>query len=198
MSRSRRNLNSIYKTILAAQRVKLLDNRRRRLYNFKYRKSIFFVSIWIGRVTYFLLYFIVCFTHELVKTNKEEVIFGMEVNTYQTQSQKSGYSVTEISMETNYGDYSANLTNVSLPKLSTGDTITIAYNYYGKPIFFTKNNWHLMYGLENNLIFYSFILFLTFISFFFNDGYDSFTDKLLLIVWTANIIALGLYFFTHF
>ncbi len=198
MRRPKPNLKSIQKALQKLEQNNFLNERRRRLYNRKYRKSLFFISVWVGRILYFSLFIIVCSTHEIIKTTRPEVLTKCEIEEYLGHSRKGSYRVTEVALETQYGHYFAELIDVDLPKLVSGDTVTIARNYYGKSIFFTQPSWSVRYGLTNHLIIYSFILFPTFISFFFNDGFDRFTDKLLLLIWAANIIAIGLYFLTDF
>ena len=198
MRRPRPSTKSIQKALQTLEQNKILEKRRRRLYNRKYRKSFFFISVWVGRLLYFSLFVIVCSTHEIINTTRQEVLNNCEIEEYQAHSRRGSYQVTEVSLETQYGHYFAKLINVDLPKLVTGDTVIIVRNYYGKPIYFTQKSWSLMYGLTNNLIFYSFILFPTFVSFFFNDGLDRFTDKLLLLIWAADVIAISLYFLTSF
>lgn len=198
MRRPRPSPKSIQKALKTLEQNNILDKRRRRLYNRAYRKSFFFISVWVGRLLYFSLFIIVCSTHEIINNTRQEILNNCKIEKYQAHSRRGFYQVTEVLLETGNGKYSAKLINVDLPKIGSGDTVTIARNYYGKPIYFTQKYWLLMYGLTNNLFFYSFILIPTFISFFFNDGLDRFTDKLLLTVWAANILAIALYFLTSF
>lgn len=198
MRRTKPSSKLIQKALQKLEQNTILAERRRRLYNRTYRKSFFFIAVWVGRILYFSLFVIVCSTHQLINTTRQEVLTSCEIERYLTHSRRGSYHVTEVSLETQYGNYFAQLIDVDLPKLVSGDTVLIARNYYGKSIYFTPISWSGWYGLTNHLIVYSFILLPTFISFFFNDGLDRFTDKLLLLVWAANIIAIGLYFLTSF
>jgi hypothetical protein len=174
-----------------------LDKRRRRLYNRKYRKSFFFVSIWAGRLIYIILFVVVSFLHDKSGSFRDETVINRNVESYINTSRRgSSNRVTTLTIETNFKSYTSEFGDKYPPAFNIGDTLTIERNIFNKPIYFTKSNWHLKYWIFTNPIYYYVILFLTLISLFFNDGLDRFTDKILLIIWSANIIAIAIYFLT--
>lgn len=169
------------------------ETRRRRLYNRKYRKSVFFISSWIVRLIYVILFFVVSFTHYDTYTSNEEIVLTVDYSTY-TKS-KSGRA-TLLTFETNYGDYSDEFEYGRAPTIKINDTIIIESNFYGKAVYFTKPIWNVKFGFATNYILYYCVTFLTVFSFFLNDGLDGFSDKLLLFIWVINILSITLYFFT--
>ena len=173
-----------------------LDKRRRRLYNKKYRKSLFFVSIWAGRLIYIILFFVVLFLHDKSGSFREETVLNKNIESYTSTTKRGSYKVTTLTIETNFKSYVSEFGDKYPPSFNIGDTLIIERNIFNKPIYFTKSNWNLKYWIFTNPMYYYIILFLSLISLFFNDGLDRFTDKILLIIWSANIIAIAFYFLT--
>lgn len=178
------------------EQTQALDKRRRRLYNKKYRKSLFFVSIWVGRLIYIILFFVVLFLHDKSGSLRKETVLNKNIESYTRTTRRGSYRVTTLSIETNFKSYVSEFGDKYPPSFNIGDTLIIERNIFNKPIYFTKSNWNLKYWIFTNPIYYYIILFLTLISLFFNDGLDRFTDKILLIIWSANIISIAIYFLT--
>ena len=174
----------------------LLDKRRRRLYNIKYRKSFLFVSILIGRLAYVSLFVIVSFLHFEPGEQREEIVMNKKIESQTTTSRTGSIKITTLYIETNYGNYTSNLGENRPPDFKSGDKLFIERNIFNKPIYFSKTGWYLKYGLQTNFTYYFIILFITLISFFFNDGLDRFTDKILLITSASNILGIMFYFLT--
>ena len=172
------------------------DKRRRKLYNRKYRKSFFFVSIWVGRLIYIILFFVVLLLHDKYGSSRDEIVLSRNVESYINTTRRGSHKVTTLTIETDFKSYTSEFVDKYPPSFNTGDTLTIERNIFNKPIYFTKSNWHFKYWIFTNPIYYYVILFLTLISLFFNDGLDRFTDKILLIIWSANIIGIAIYFLT--
>ncbi len=172
------------------------DKRRHRLYNRKYRKSFFFISIWAGRLIYIILFFVVTLLNDKSGSFRDETVLSRNVESYINTSRRGSYRVTTLNIETNFKNYTSEFGDKYPPGFKTGDTLIIERNIFNKPIYFTKSNWHFKYWIFTNPIYYYVILFLTLISLFFNDGLDRFTDKILLIIWSANIIGIAFYFLT--
>lgn len=168
------------------------ENRRRRLYNRKYRKSVFFISSWIVRIIYVILFFVVCFTHNITYNSNEEIVLAVNYSNY---TKSKGGIATLLTFETNYGNYSDEFDYGRVPTIKIKDTIIIESNFYGKEIYFTKPTWNVKFGFADNYILYYCVTFLTVFSFFLNDGLDGFSDKLLLFIWVINILSITLYFF---
>jgi len=171
-----------------------LYKRKRRLYNRKYRKSFIYISTWIVRLIYIALFFIVANNHKKPGGFTDEIVISKEVETYKTRSSRYGpsHSETIIHLKTNRGTYESKTLDV--PDLLPGDTLQIERNIFKKPLYFTKPDWNNKYYISPNVFFYFSILFLNVLTFFFNDGLDRFTDKILWIGWTMNILAMVLYF----
>ena len=104
----------------------------------------------------------------------------------------------KLHLETERDDYyhTANIEDYSVPDLFPKDTIEIERNIFGKPIYFSRPGWRVSYPLDFSFFIYYIIFFVVFVSFFFNDGTDSFVSKLLWITYSMSIIAMAVYFFT--
>jgi hypothetical protein len=189
--RSREELQRIRKQI---EKNELLDQRRRRLYNRKYRKSFFFIAVWAGRITYFILFFVVLFLHTTPAERRAEIVIHVSVEDYDARTKMSSQKQRDVSIQTGYGNYTSTFIRNYPPAMNEGDTVLIERNLFRKPIFFTKSGWYEKYMIDSHVLPYFIVLMLTFLSFFFNDGLDRFTDKLFLFIWALDIITALCYF----
>lgn len=194
MSRSRKSYQERQRISLLIDKHQSLDKRRRQLYNKKYHKSFFFISIWAGRLAFLILFIIVAVFYNKHGESREEIVKNKNTETYTKASKGGGsYQETTLYIETDYSDYVSKFGDIK-PHFNIGDTLIIERNIFKKPIYFTKNNWDTKYLIIKKYYFFYIMLFITLISFFFNDGLDRFTDKILLIVWTGNIIGIACFF----
>ncbi|MFL5751888.1 MAG: hypothetical protein ACJ76F_00655 [Bacteroidia bacterium] len=176
------------------QRRRELDKRRRRLYNRRYRKSFIYISTWILRLAYISLFFLAFLFNYRSAGSKKEKVISRTIEKYNNRSIHGAQEINILYFETDRGSYQFNIGNIGLPKFKEGDTLLIERNIFGKPIYFTKEDWGKKYELQVNLLMYYLVLFLTFLSLFFNDGLDRFTDKILWLAWTLDIFAITAYF----
>jgi hypothetical protein len=175
-----------------------LEKRKGRLYNSIYRKSFIFIGSWVARILYFTLFIIVCIFNRSSGSITEEVLVNVNKEIYKTSARGGPRTKVKLYLETNNDSYShtANISEYSVPDLYPNDTIEIERNIFGKAIYFSKPGWRVSYGVDFNFQFYYIILFVTFVSFFFNDGTDSFVSKLLWLTYAVDIVAMAVYFFT--
>jgi hypothetical protein len=172
------------------------QERRKRRYNRKYRKGLFFRASWASRIIYLALFVFVSIFYNHSKGFARETVLNVGTD-YSYRSPKYSLSkITTLYFETEKHNYTAYVTGIKVPEFKAGDTLLIEYNIFGRPIYFTKDEWHMKYGINANFIAYFLILFATILSMFFNDGLDRFTDKILMIVWFLNLISIGIFFFT--
>jgi hypothetical protein len=194
MRRPRRSIEELQRIRKQIEKNELLDQRRRRLYNRKYRKSFFFIAIWTGRIIYFVLFFVVLFFHTTPAESRTEIVTDIQIEHYTAHTKASSQKQTELNIRTNYGNYKSTFVTHYPPPIKAGDTLLIERNMFRKPIFFTKTDWSEKYMMDIHVIIYFIVLLLTFLSFFFNDGLDRFTDKLFLFIWALDIITALCYF----
>lgn len=183
------------KILKRVERSQFLDKRRRQLYNKKYRKSFFFISVWAGRVVFIVLFIIASVLHNKPYSTKKEIVVSKYTESYISRTKRGSFKMTDLHIETKYQNYLSKFKDETPPDFNVADTLLIERNIFTKPVYFTKSNWNSKYWIQFNFIYYYIILFLTIVSLFFNDGLDRFTDKILLIIWSLNIIALVIYFF---
>jgi hypothetical protein len=168
---------------------------RRRLYNKIYRKSGLFVLAWVVRLAYVILFIFACFLHGKRSSHKMEVVLNKEIESYTYVSAHSAKNGTDLYIETDYDSYNIDISRMSFPNFNIGDTLLIERNLFGKPIYFGKTGWTVVYSIGIRFGFYFAVLFATLISLAFNNGLDRFTNKLLKLITVTNLFAMGCYFF---
>lgn len=197
MRRPRHTIESRKKILLQIDKRYTSEQRKRRLYNRVYRKSFIFIGAWAARIIYILLFISVMVFNKSSGGFRNEKLISKSVDSYVSHSKyRNGAVVSTLYLETESNSYESNISNVDVPELFINDTLQIERNIFGKAIYFTKKDWGIKYSLSANFVIYYLILFLTVISFFFNDGLDLFTSKILWLCYAVNIIAIAVYFFT--
>lgn len=171
-----------------------LEIVKRRRYNRLYRKSYIFISAWAIRIIYFFLFIIVILFYDISKGWSDEILLSKKTETYITHTKRGVIETTKLYFETNYHSYTANISRDRPPEMYANDTINIERNIFGKSIYYSKADWGLKYALEHNFTLYYIILFFTMISFFFNDGLDPFTNKILWVIYSINFTAIAYFF----
>jgi hypothetical protein len=150
----------------------------------------------VSRVIYLALFVFASIFYNHSKGFARETVLNVGFDFSYRSPKYSLSKITTLYFETEKHNYTAYVTGIKVPEFKTGDTLLIEYNIFGRPIYFTKDEWQMKYGLNANFIGYFLILFATILSMFFNDGLDRFTDKILLIIWFLNLITIGIFFFT--
>jgi hypothetical protein len=197
MRRPRHTIESRKKILLQIDKRYTSEQRKRRLYNRVYRKSFIFIGAWAARIIYILLFISVMVFNKSSGGFRNEKLISKSVDSYVSHSKyRNGAVVSTLYLETESNSYESNISNVDVPELFINDTLQIERNIFGKAIYFTKKDWGIKYSISTNFVIYYMILFLTVISFFFNDGLDLFTSKILWLCYAVNIIAIAVYFFT--
>lgn len=141
-----------------------------------------------------LLFIVVLSTHKIPKNSRAEIVIHKTIESTIQRSRNSSYRQTDLSIKTNYARYTSTFIGHYPPDFKEYDTLLIERNLFHKPIYFTKTDWGYKYYINTHFFTYLIIVFLTFISFFFNDGLDRFTDKILLLTWAMNLISALCYF----
>lgn len=177
-----------------ADKKNALAVRRRRLYNRLYRKSAFFMSAWAVRLLFIALFVIVAVFFNKTSRSKKEKILSSHVEFIKTVSGHGTYDITTLFLQTNAGAYTSNFTDFDIPALNVNDSVHVERNFFGKPIYFTNPGWNWKYSIDSTFYLYFVVLALTFISFFFNDGLDRFTTKVLWFTLIVDIITSALFF----
>jgi hypothetical protein len=175
---------------------KELNEKKKKRYNHLYRKSLFFKASWAIRIIYLLLFILVSIFYHHSKGFASEKVLNVGTDISYRSPKYSLSKITTLYFETDRNNYNAYVTGIKVPEFKAADTLLIEYNIFGRPIYFTKEEWPMKYGLNANFIGYFLILFVTILSMFFNDGLDRFTDKILMIIWFLNLITIGVFFFT--
>lgn len=173
----------------------ILDRRRRRLYNKKYHKSLIYSATWVMRVLYIVAFFIAVIFHTKSGSVRDEIITKLEIENGRMMPERGVSKGTIVHFQTYSGKYASDVKEKTLPPLAVGDTIKIERNIFGKPIYFAKPEWGSKFSINIAAVFYGLVIFITFISLFFNDGLDPFTDRILWLAWSCDIIAIACYFF---
>lgn len=194
MRRPRLSSESRKKILQKLEKNNQYEIRKRRLYNRIYRKSFIFIGAWITRIIFLTLFLIIAFTYTNSKDNRKEKLLEKKVETFRNISRVNTQIVTTLYLETTEGSYTSNIGDIYLPPLNKNDTILIERNIYNKPIYFSKEDWNVKYRINANFVFYYVVLFLTLISFFFNDGLDPFTTKILYLCYSIDIITIAVFF----
>ncbi len=178
-----------------------LQERKSRLYNRKFKKSPLYISSWLVRGIYLLLFVTVAIFQNFSVSNEVEKILFSSVTIDSTKIMPDG-STKQISdrlhFTTNVQKYSISLAK-PMPEMFKEDSVLVTRNLFNKPIQMVKKSTGFVYQIPiNYYIAYIVILFLTLISMLFNDGLDSYTKRLLWAIMYINGIAIFMYFFlTH-
>lgn len=178
---------------------KILHERRKRLYNRKYRKSTFFISMWTIRLTYVIMFFVIVFTDNISGGYSDEIVKSIQSESYNIYTKRHGsYLETCIEFETNKNKYTAYFRRKSPPYISTGDTLQIERDIFNKSIYFTKKDWNLKYSItsyfDDILFFINLLLVIfTLISLAFNDGLYKFNNMVLKFVCINITISSSIY-----
>lgn len=167
-----------------------LDERKRRLYNRFFRKSLFYWSSLIVRILYVLLFLIVVVLYEFPNEFRQEKFLNFEVE----YSRGGKYAKNVYYLVTDKETYYISKDFQLYDLLKKGDIINVEYNLFNKPIYFKKEEWNIKYGIYKNYIYYYMLLFTSCVTFFFNDGYDSFTVKLLYVFYAIDLISIIVFF----
>ena len=175
-----------------------LEQRKNDLLNKQFRKSPFFISVWIVRGLFILFFILVSITHNIPKSISEETILYKSINRYTTYSggrySSKTKTVADLTLKTNKGIYKANIASLSLPPFGTDDKVCIETNYYGRPIYFYKPDWLTKVSLQINFGYYFITLFLTSISLAFNNIKDKTTIGFLLSATILDLLTVTIYF----
>lgn len=169
-----------------------LDARKRRLYNRYFKKSLFYWSSLIVRLLYIFLFGLVFIFYNKPKEFRYEKFVAFE----KEYTSGSRYTTNDNCLVTNINTYHISKDFRNYDFLKTDDLLMVEYNVFNKPIHFKQEGWNIKYGIYKNYIYYYMLLFATCITFFFNDGYDAFTMKLLYVFYAVDIISIILFFIT--
>jgi hypothetical protein len=126
--------------------------------------------------------------------NEKEVIKNVEwdYNTYYNRTNSIGsYSVTTLHFTTNANSY---IVYNGAANLSEGDTIIIKKNFFGKGIYYYKENWNYKYELNISRMYYI-ILFFTAISLIFSCFIKKEINIYIIIISIINVFSIITYFF---
>lgn len=174
-----------------------LKAEEKKVYNKQFRKTPLFILSWAIRIVFILFFILViilqtkssCFTEEIV--SQKYIDRNIESSKL---SLDTSMAISTLYLETNLGKYSADISGLHIPGFDINDTLLIHRNLFNKPIYFGQHNWLYRYELSSNLGAYLFVLFLTLISLFFNDGQDKFAKIILWIFSIVDILAIVCYF----
>jgi hypothetical protein len=193
MRRPRLNTEQRDKLFSRIDRKNELEKRKSRLYNRKFRKSPLFIVSWLLRLIYIAGFASISFFNDLSNGFTEEIVLEKEIKSATVRQETTTIKDATMFLKTNKDNYSFNVTGIRVPKVNVSDTILIERNIFNKPTYFTKQGWIIKYAVQLNFVFYYFVLFIAFISLFFNNGLDKFTKWLLLI--SALFSATGILFY---
>jgi hypothetical protein len=174
-------------------RLNSLKERKHRLYNRFYRRSLIYISTTTLRILFLLFFAWIYFFQGGSFGFSKEIVLSKSEDIYQTQKH---ITVRKLSLETDVDSYESHFNNTLIPSIYVGDTILIERNLLNKPTFFTHRDWTTKYEIAQNWILYTLIGMLTVISLAFNDGLDPMTDKILWLAWVFNLFAFAHYFLT--
>ncbi len=191
----------IFEEINERKALRILHERRKRLYNRQYyRKSTFFISMWAIRLIYVIMFFVIVFMDSISGGYRDEVVKYNKSESYNIYTKRNGtYLETCIKFTTNKNNYTAYFYEENLPPyISNGDTLQIERDIFNKSIFFTRKDWDLKYRIDSyfddilwfiNLL----VVIFTLISFAFNDGLYKFNNMVLKFVCTNIAISSSIY-----
>lgn len=174
------------KSIIAMQDYqRAAEERKRRLYNRIYHKSLIYRICYAARLI-FLLFFFWLFIYEggVTRLAKEKVT---DVGYWETDRNKANWQEF-LHFSTHENNYEALMEWRSYPYVKPGDTILVHYNYFNKAFSFKilkEVEWHPFYM---NWVFMGLIAFLVILSLFYRDGLDTATHKLILSAAVAGLI----------
>jgi hypothetical protein len=174
-----------------------LNAEQKKLYNITFRKSALFIISWTLRLAFIAFFIFVVVLQTKSSSFTEEIVTEKYIDRNIESSKLSldtSMAISTLYLETNFGHYTADISGLQIPGFDINDTLLIHRNLFNKPIYFGKHNWLYRYELSSNLGAYLFVLFLTLVSLFFNDGQDKFTKKILVIFSIVDIITTVCYF----
>ncbi len=175
---------------------RLQEEESDRIFNQTYRKSFVFIAAWAIRLIYVILLVLVLIFNDRSNGLKNEIVVDKNVENYTYASIRGTFHIKDYHIFTNIREYTIDIRDQGIPEINVGDTVLIERNIFGRAIYITKSDWAWAYGIANGMspIPYCIVLMLTLFSFFLNDGTARFTNKLLLLVVAADIIAIMAYF----
>ncbi len=152
--------------------------------------GLLFASLWAVRLLYVLLFIIVCWMHTNITSGRNEVILGVERVNYFSQRNSN---LVDITIETQSGKITTESGEKRLAKFKPGDTISIFYNYFDKPVYVSRPNSQWAFPLVDHLMGYGIIMFATLLSLPMK-GKDKFEKYFMWAVWYVDIGTIGIYF----
>jgi hypothetical protein len=150
------------------------------------------LSFWAVRLIYIVLFVIVCWIHSDIKYGKNVVIRSIEYVTYYSGNSRD---MVDVTIQTENEKVTTESGERRLAKLKSGDTISIYYNYFNKPVYISRPRSEWAFPLVNHLMSYGIIMFATLLSLPMN-GEEKFEKYFLWLVWYADIGAIAIYFLT--
>jgi len=171
----------------------ILKKRKRSLYNRFFSKSLFYIGTLVVRLLYLFLFVVVFCMYNKPHSIRNERYEQCESEHF--HSGKKG-STDIVHLKTNFDEYRISKDFHDCIRFKQGDIIKVELNLFGKPIHFTQDGWDMKYGIYKNYIYYYMLLFATCLTFFFNDGLDPFTNKLLYIFYAVDVVSIVLFFIT--
>lgn len=192
MRRSNNSDNEDYKRFVIEfnRNENRLMQRKRRLYNRFFKKSLFYRSSLVVRLLYVLLFAVVFCFYKTSNGFKDEQFVKFEIE-YEGGGK---YARDTYYLTTTTHTYVISRSFVDYKSLQQGDIIKVEHNIFGKPIYFKKDDWTRKYGIYKNYIYYYMLLFATCLTFFFKDGLDYFTNKLLYVFYAIDLISIIAFF----
>lgn len=173
-----------------------LEKRKRRLFNFKFRKSSLYISSWLIRGVFVLMFIAAVASYYIEGNFSKEVVSSTEVVTSETWVKTRRIIRTIVYFSTDVDSYSSEVFDFGRPNINPGDTVLIERNFFGKAIHVTKRHWDIKHWITINIIPYFLIFLCTLASFGFNDGLDSWTDAILTIFMVLDVVSVLCYLFT--
>ncbi len=177
------------------QRKTLLEQRRRRLYNRKYRRGFIYLSSLSIRIAYAILFITALATQDIGSSSVSEEVTSTRRSTVEEQGRGGAYTVSKLVFSTTTRTYVYKNNRKTLPPLEEGDTVIIIKNILGRPIFFTRSDWGIEFPFPNGLSIHLMLCILSIISFFFNDGLDMIGRRVVIGVAFLDLVLAYNYFF---
>ncbi len=171
-----------------------LEDETQRLENKIYRKSFFFISSWLIRLSFVLLFAACYFFYDSSSGFQDEVVINKSVDHYQSGGRYSSRRKTTLHIETLQGEYNFTVGNMGTPEFFINDTVQIERSIFGKPIYFTKHDWMYKFPIDVHYYLYCMVLVFTVITLFLNDG-DYYTKQIIKATMAVNIFAVIMYLF---
>lgn len=172
-------------------------NRSRQLYNYIYRKSIFFRGSIALRISTIVFVFYLINFNDIVLSGWKEIISStkiVELNVYGYTDSDANKNL-EILTKTN-SEYSIDYVKSKEDSFLANDTIHVLKNIFGKITYIStaKNNIYqiVKYTRCNNFLIFTVAL--SMFSFLLKDGYDMLSKVFMKIVLSIDIISILLYF----